>query len=147
MAEFDDDLVTMRRDLEEARGVLSRVVVALNDADLERGRRGGWTVRRVLEHLIQSEWIYVRMVGHLRELPASEDAAPAAPSSVDDSAQQLDAGRKALLAALDGVDEESFYRLRTMGHEEYSILSVLENVSNHDREHAAQIEVIVAAQP
>jgi hypothetical protein len=32
-----------------------------------------------------------------------------------------------------------------VGHEEYSILSVLENVSNHDREHAEQVKTILAA--
>jgi hypothetical protein len=32
-----------------------------------------------------------------------------------------------------------------MGHEEYSVLSLLENVAGHDREHIAQIQEILAA--
>ncbi len=144
-AEFDRDLEAMRSELDAAREELSGVVAALGDADLGRERRGGWTVQRVLEHVIQSEWLYARLVNHLRDLPVPGDDVSGAPSSVDDAAQRLEASRVALLAAVAGVDEESFYRLRTMGHEEYSILSVLENVSNHDREHAEQVKTILAA--
>ena len=46
-------------------------------------------------------------------------------------------------AGLDGVDETSFYRLRELGHEEYSIMSVVENQVNHDREHAEQVQTIL----
>jgi hypothetical protein len=61
----------------------------------------------------------------------------------------LDA-RKALLKALEALEtdptaSEKFYELRKVGHEEYSVLSVLENVANHDREHAEQIREILAA--
>ena len=61
----------------------------------------------------------------------------------------LQDGRKALLKALDALDDdplayETFYTLKQMGHEEYSVLSVLENVANHDREHAEQIRNIHA---
>ncbi len=38
---------------------------------------------------------------------------------------------------------ETFYELKRVGHEEYSVISVLENVANHDREHAEQIRAIV----
>lgn len=144
-AEFDRDLEGMRSELDAAREELSGVVAALGDADLGRERRGGWTVRRVLEHVIQSEWLYARLVNHLRDLPVPGDEVSGAPASVADATHRLEASRGALLAALDGVDEEAFYRLRTMGHEEYSILSVLENVTNHDREHAEQVKTILAA--
>jgi hypothetical protein len=64
---------------------------------------------------------------------------------VPDILCRLDSSRSALLSALDGVDEERFYQLRHMGHEEYSVLSVLENAAAHDREHAGQTRAIVAA--
>ena len=144
-AEFDRDLEGMRSELDAARQELSGVVAALSDADLERERRGGWTVRRVLEHVIQSEWLYARLVNHLREQPVPDDDVSGAPASVADATHRLEASRGALLAALAGVDEEAFYRLRTLGHEEYSIISVLENVSNHDSEHAEQVKTILAA--
>ena len=58
--------------------------------------------------------------------------------------------RTATLKALKELDlvpraYETFYELRKVGHEEYSILSVLENIANHDREHAEQIRNILAA--
>ena len=46
--------------------------------------------------------------------------------------------------AIDHVKEEDFYRLQTIGHEEYSVLSILENVASHDREHAEQIRKTLA---
>jgi hypothetical protein len=49
---------------------------------------------------------------------------------------------------VEGVDEEAFYALRPLNNEEghgqtYSVLSVLENIALHDREHAAQIRAIL----
>ena len=64
---------------------------------------------------------------------------------IRESFDRLAASHRGLLAALDGVDEASFYRLRSVGHEEYSILSVLENETNHDREHAEQVQAILSA--
>ena len=141
--EFDHDLKRCREDLDAARQELLSVVRALSDADLEKSRRGGWTVRRVLEHVVQSEWVYSRLVAHLRGLPVPGDAIDALPASVADALDRLGASRRALLNALDGVDEESFYRLGKIAHEEYSVLSVLENEINHDHEHAEQIRTIV----
>jgi hypothetical protein len=40
---------------------------------------------------------------------------------------------------------EKFYEVKPVGHEEYSVLSVLENVAHHDREHADQIRAILTA--
>ena len=56
--------------------------------------------------------------------------------------------RKAMVNALEGLDidpraYETLYELNRVGHEENSVLSVLENVANHDREHAAQIRAII----
>jgi uncharacterized damage-inducible protein DinB len=120
-------------------------VSSLSDDDLERGRRGGWTVRRDLEHVIWSENLYGRLMLHLRGRGAEGEMGDNTPSSVADAIERLAASRAALLAALDGVDEESFYRLQLIGHEEYSAISLLENTVNHDREHAAQVREILAA--
>lgn len=144
-SEFDRDLENVRQQLDTDRAGLHSVVAALSDADLDRGRRGGWPVRRALEHVIQSEWMYAKLMHHLRGQPVPDDKLPAAPSSARDAAQQLDASRAALLGALEGVDEESFYKLQTVGHEEYSPLSLLENNAMHDREHADQVWEILQA--
>ena len=45
---------------------------------------------------------------------------------------------------MDPMASEKFYELRKVGHEEYSVLSILENVANHDREHAEQIRKTLA---
>ncbi|MCH8065700.1 MAG: DinB family protein [Chloroflexi bacterium] len=143
--EFDRDLAAARDGLASAREGLLAVVSALAEDDLTRARRGGWSVRKVLEHVIQSEWLYSRLATHLKGSTSAEEPEPAAFASVAEAAEQLDAVRAALLAAIDGVDEESFYRLQTVGHEEYSVLSLLENVALHDREHAPQVQEILAA--
>jgi hypothetical protein len=44
-----------------------------------------------------------------------------------------------VLAAIDNATEDNFYNIRKFGHDEYSALSVLENIASHDREHAEQI--------
>ena len=143
--EFDRDLQHCRAELDTARQELLSVVTRLSDSDLERGRRGEWSVQRILEHVIQSEWLYSRLAAHLRGLPVPGDAIDAVPTSPADAADRLSASRAALVKAFDGVDEESFYRLVKMGHEEYSAVSLLENEINHEREHAAQIAKTLAS--
>ena len=142
-SEFERDLAHARTELEPARQELLAVVGALSDDDLDRERRGGWSVRKVLEHVIQSEWLYVGLTSHLRDRLVQGDIVSGALASAADAADRLGAARAALLKALEGVDEESFYRLRTVGHEEYSVLSLLENVALHDREHEAQVRAIL----
>jgi uncharacterized damage-inducible protein DinB len=137
--EFDRDLARCCAELDTARRELLSIVTALSDDDLEGGRRGEWTVRRILEHVIQSEWLYSRLLTHLRGLPVQGDAIEAKPNSAADALERLAASRAALNSAFDGVDEETFYRLAQLGPEEYSVISLLENEANHEREHAAQI--------
>ena len=145
-SEFETDLVTIHKNIEAARAALLDAVSGLRDPDLDRARRGGWPIRRVLEHVIQSEWAYSRLATHLRGLPPNEAPMPdCAPSSVADAVERLRGSRAAMLAATDAVDEESFYRLSPVGHEEYSVLSLLENLALHDREHGPQIHEILAA--
>ncbi len=146
MSEFETDLVKANTDAETARKDFLAVITSLDDADLDRERRGGWSIRKVLEHAIHSEVLYARLARHLRELPQPEgDAITAPPASVADAVTALDNSRAALVEAIDGVDEDTFYTLHVVGHEEYSVLSLLENVTLHDREHGPQIKEILAA--
>ena len=143
---LDEDLAAARNELDTTRAELLQAIAGLADDALARARRGGWSVQRVLQHVIESEWFYARIVSRLRELPATEPPEQQhAPASVSDAVEALAASRQALMAALDGIDEASFYRLGAIGREEYSVLSVLENAAHHDREHAQQIRSIVAA--
>ncbi|MEX2157854.1 MAG: DinB family protein [Dehalococcoidia bacterium] len=143
--ELARDLEEQRNALDAARKGLLEVVSPLSEGDLERGRRGGWTVQRVLEHVIWSEHMYARLVTHLRGATPQGEMGENTPTSIGDAIERLAASRAALLAALDGVDEESFYRLQQIGHEEYSVISLLENTVSHDREHATQVREILAA--
>ncbi len=139
------DLAIAFQELDAARGELLDAINVLADDALDRARRGGWSVRRVLQHIIEGEWSHVRLVTQLRGLPATPPtAAGDTAASVPQAVRQLTDARQALLATLDGIDEESFYRLGTIGRQEYSVLSVLENAAHHDREHAQQIRSIVA---
>ncbi len=145
-SDFRSDLEAATSEINAARSTLVSGVQRLSGADLERARRGGWAVRRVLEHVIQSEHLYVTLIAALRGLPVAEQpAVSCAGRRADEILRLLDSSRSALLSALDGVDEESFYTIKRFGHEEYSVLSVLENLANHDREHAGQIAAIISS--
>jgi uncharacterized damage-inducible protein DinB len=52
-----------------AREELLGVIDSLSHADLERARRGGWPVRRVLEHVIHSEKLYAQGTPYLCGAP------------------------------------------------------------------------------
>jgi uncharacterized damage-inducible protein DinB len=143
-SEFQSDLSELKTDIQTSRKTLDSAVATI--ADLDRARRGGWSLRRILKHVIDSEWLYAILVSHLggQQAPdrpqVSLDAA-----DIANATHQLTTCRQALLTALDGASEDNFYEIQRLGHEEYSILSVLENVANHDREHAEQISKIVSA--
>jgi hypothetical protein len=137
---LEHDLASSRVDLESARRELLDVLGPLTDRDLDRAPRGHWPVRRVLEHVIWHEQIYVRMAAHIRGAPNPGEMPDNTPSSIADALDKLAASRSALLAALERIDDETFYKLTKMGYEEYSIFSMLENEANHEREHAAQIK-------
>jgi len=142
-SELDNDLISLCDRLTVARKRVSTALEGLTDAQLAWGRRGGWSIGRVLEHLVQSEWHYVSLMHRLRNQP-QEASAPGVGqiASVAGAQLELRRAREALLAALDGVDDEVFYRIGQLGREEYSVVSLLENVAQHDQEHAAQIEQI-----
>jgi phosphinothricin acetyltransferase len=109
---------------------------------LEQARPGGWTVRRVLHHVIESEAVYAKLLAHLcgRDAPNMDTAEP---DDGADAVEKLAATRAAVLAMVDGIDEHTLYGLVRFGHEEYSPLSVLENVSAHDIDHLGQISPLL----
>jgi phosphinothricin acetyltransferase len=139
------DLERVLEDMAAARRELLVLVVPASAGDLVRSRPGGWTLGRVLHHIIESEAIYAKLLAHQRGRtpPALDTAEPA--DGIDASAK-LGATRAAIAALVDGIDDETLYRLVRFGHEEYSPLSVLENVAAHDRDHRGQIaEVMLRA--
>ena len=142
MSEFDSDKAALLSDLNEARTELDGVVRNLQTGDMERVRRGSWPVSRILEHVIDSERIYTQLISAFNRNPAIS-VEKGAMTDAEAVASSLGATRAGLLEAISSVEEKDFYRLQTIGHEEYSVLSILENVASHDREHADQIRKTV----
>lgn len=146
MTTFTLDLEGALADLASARADLISAVQALSQADLDRARRGGWPVHRILEHVIESEWMYAQAAAYLCGGAAPERGQTAcAGQPVDEILCMLDSSRTALLGGVEGVTEDAFYEVKRLGHEEYSVLSLLENTAAHDREHAAQIRATAGA--
>jgi phosphinothricin acetyltransferase len=136
------DLTRACERMRSDRAALAAVVNGLKPADFGVARPGGWSVRRVLEHVIESEAAYARLLAHLCGAPQPELEAPTPETSVD-AVRALQSTRAAVEAAVTGIDGDTLYRLSRVGHDEYSPLSVLENVALHDREHIGQIEELL----
>ncbi len=145
-SEFESDFAELKTDIDASRAELDAAVASLTDSDLDRARRGGWSLRRTIEHVIESEWLYTSLVSHLGSQPVPDRPRTSCDGdTVAEITAKLAACRGALLTSLGGATEDNFYEVQRLGHEEYSILSVLENVANHDREHAEQIKKTVAS--
>ncbi len=145
MSTFEADLDVALRDLTDARADLVSTVERLSSPDLDRARRGGWPISRVIEHAIEHDYMMAMGASAVRGQPVgprgemSCDGQP-----VDEIICRMESGRVALLASVKDVTEEQFYLLLKLGHEEFSVLSILENAAHHDREHADQIRSILA---
>jgi uncharacterized damage-inducible protein DinB len=138
--EFSSDLHAALAELADTRAELRQLLADLTDDDLGRARRGEWSVGSVLGHLIGADQGYQRLIAFLREMPDIPESTLNEPQTVSGAIGDLDAARNALLSAVDGVDEETFYRLRMVpGLQEYSVLSVIRDASGHEREHVEQI--------
>jgi len=143
---FERDLAENLDVATKARAVLLARLRTLTDEDLPRTRRGGWAMQDVLRHVIDSEVAYTRVVAHLRGLALQiSDATPDDVKSMHAVVSALERYRQALASAVDGVEEDTFYEVRALGRDQYSVMSVLENVADHDHEHTGQIERIMSA--
>lgn len=143
MSEFDTDRAELLGELEAARAQLNEVVGKLSADDLSSARRGSWPVSKILDHVLHSEQLYAQLISVFSGVGTSIEPS-GSPTTSAEALTALEATRKAVLDGIDHVKEEGFYRLQTIGHEEYSVLSILENVAAHDREHAEQIRKTLA---
>jgi uncharacterized damage-inducible protein DinB len=142
---FEADLHIALADMTTARAELISAIQSLSADDLERARRGGWPIVRVIEHVIESDYMYAVAATVIREQqvpPRGEMSCAGQPT--DEIVCRMESARGALLTSVKDVTEDQFYRLEKLGHEEYSILSVLENAAAHDREHTGQIRSILS---
>jgi uncharacterized damage-inducible protein DinB len=139
MSDFDTDKAQLLNDLQRSRAQLNDVVGKLSTDDLSSARRGSWPVSKILDHVLHSERLYAQLISVFSGVGTSvEPTEP--PSTSAEALTALKVTRKAVLDGVGHVKEADFYRLQTIGHEEYSVLSILENVASHDREHAEQIQ-------
>jgi len=129
--------------MRDARARFAVLVSPLSREALASARPGGWTLRRVLHHVIESEAIYAKLLAHQCTRPAG-DMRTDEPSDGGDAVAMLEGTRRFVLAIVDGIPDEILYRLTTIGHEEYSPLSILQNVASHDRDHYTQIADVLS---
>ena len=143
-SEFEQDRERVLADIDAARSDLLRLIGTLSEADLDIARRGSWSVRGVLQHIILGEWGHTR--GIRRLLGADDPQIPDAPplASPAEAIAALANSRAAHLASVDGIQEDDFYRLASpSGGQDWSVMSFLEGTADHDREHHAQIEALL----
>ena len=143
MSDFETDKAGLLNDLQRSRAQLNDVVGKLSTGDLSVARRGSWPVSKILDHVLHSERLYAQLISVFSGVGTSVEPADS-PSTSAEALTALEATRKAVLDGVGHVKEGDFYRLQTIGHEEYSVLSILENVASHDREHAEQIQKTLA---
>lgn len=141
---FHSDLQRVTDGMRDARTRLLALIDRLSPDDLARARPGGWSAGRVLQHVIESEAVYSKLLAH-QTGGVPHEVSGGEPSSAAAAASMLAATRDAVERIIDRIDEATLYRLTKIGHEEYSPLSVLENIASHDRDHIAQIEDVVQA--
>jgi uncharacterized damage-inducible protein DinB len=139
-SEFEKDFESVLKAVKQARDELFDLLTTLEESDLERGRRGSWTIRQILEHVILGENYFADAVRRARNTAEGDLTLPrVAVGSLREAKRLLHNSRDVLLNAVDHVDEDAFYRFARAGELEFSVLSALENVASHDREHASQI--------
>jgi len=138
------DLTRAIDDLRRTRAALLALLRPLTAEDFARTRPGAWTIGRVARHLAESDVLYARLLAHQT---GNDPGALPDPTPRDgaEAAAMLEATSTAMLGMIEGIDAETLYRIVKVGREEYSPLSVLENVAMHDAEHLAQIRDLLDA--
>lgn len=144
MSDFSSDKAELLNGMHKSRVQLNEVVGKLSPDDLSSARRGSWPVSKILDHVLHSERLYAQLISVFSGVGASIEPG-ANPETSAEALAALETTRKAVLDGVDQVKEADFYRLQTIGHEEYSVLSILENVAAHDLEHAEQIRKTVTS--
>jgi hypothetical protein len=101
---YHADLAASQEAIRLARDELLGVIDSLGRADFESARKGGWPVRKVLEHLIYSERLYTQGTAYLCGAQVSGRPESASPASPAEARTMLLDARRALLEALEELD-------------------------------------------
>src|SRR3989454_12122980 len=91
---YHSDLAASQEAIRLARDELLRVIDSLGRADFERARKGGWPVRKVLEHVIHSEKLYAQATAYLCGAEVSRRTEASPPSSPAEARTMLLDARK-----------------------------------------------------
>ena len=129
-------------ELQAARDALLRGLRPLEAPDFAHARPGGWSIGRVAKHLVDADVMYAKLLAFQTKREAT-DLPEGAPEDGPSAADMLTRTQTAMLRLIDGIDGDTLYRMIAVGHEEYSPLSLLENIAMHDGEHLAQIEALL----
>lgn len=143
MTTFNSDLQAALNDLSAARAPLISAVSTLTGADLDRVKRGGWPIHRVMTHAIEHDYYMSMFVASARGQRAAMGDPACGGQPIDEILRRMEQGRNALLSAVKDIAEDEFYSLQKLGHDEFSPITALENAAAHDREHAAQLATIL----
>lgn len=140
--EFDRDRKQALHDLDEARAKLLETIRKLTDDDLAMGRRGSWTVREAIEHVVGSDR---GTAAGIAERTGAERLTFDWPSisSIANAIQSLEQGLQAMHAACEGMSEEGFYEMKPFHGQDSSILGILGTSTTHDGEHGEQIRTLL----
>ncbi len=101
---YHSEFASSQEAIRLARGELLRVLDSLSRADFDRARRGGWPVRKVLEHVIHSEQLYSQATAYLCGAQAPERGETGPPGSAAEARTKLLDSRRALLSALEELE-------------------------------------------
>ena len=140
----EEDLRRVIADLKRERAALFRTLRPIEAGDFDRARPGGWSIGRVAQHLVESDVLYAKLLAHQTQRDAG-DLPGIEPADGASTMAALMVTQRAMLHMVEGIDAETLYRMTKVGHEEYSPLSLLENIAMHDGEHQAQIESLLRA--
>ncbi|MEO6196987.1 MAG: DinB family protein [Dehalococcoidia bacterium] len=143
MTTFESDLQAALNDMSAARATLVSVVCTVADADLDRVKRGGWPVHRVITHAIEHDYYMSMFVASARGQRAAMGDPACGGQPIDEILRRMEQGRNALISTIKDIAEDEFYSLQKLGHDEFSPITALENAAAHDREHAAQLTTIL----
>ncbi len=143
-SEFEQDCQRVLADVAAAREEVLGLIGSLSEADLDSARRGSWSVRGVIQHIILAEWGHTRGIARLLGADAPEMPEEPALATPAEAIDALAESRAAHLASVAGIGEDDFYRLASpSGGQEWSVMSFLEGTADHDREHGAQMEALL----
>ena len=132
-------------DMRDARAAFAALGARSGPKAMAQARPGGWTVGRIIEHLIESDVLYAKLLAHQCGAefapPAEQTPVRTAPPPWSGSMQRETPCWRCSMAST---------RARSTvwcWEQAYSPVSLLEHVASHEREHTRQIRELLPDAP